>query len=397
VAKKKKAKEKPKSHGQLLQELADDFTGSHKDGEAILGNSPLLDSIVQIRIPTGCPNLDGMMQGGFPCGRVTQVYGNFSTGKSTFVQSGLIWCTRNDGVAVLIDPEVSFDPERFARMGGDPEKVILLQKSYTKPERKSKKQGDRVLPAMSVQDVFLYIRDILNSLANKPEWVGKPVFVGLDSLDNVTTNQALEGEKQGMTLKPRLIREGFRDISTPIAKTQAAFVIVSQIIEQIGSYHKGTQETSGGGGPKFISSIRLNTRRMGRYPTDESTGNLLIRTTATKSKLFRPYIQAVTAINNDSGWALEGIDPDYCLLYGCEESITTRGGWKYVIPTGELAQKHELVEGEEVAFQMATWREVIRRNPKIRAYLMDIVVAKYAKPSVFVEPEPDDVEIPDEG
>ncbi len=385
----KKKKETQKSYGRALKDLADEFTEGHQGGEALLGDSSLLDSVVHQHIPTGCPNLDAMMQGGFPCGRVTQVYGNFSTGKSTVVQAALLQCTLAGGVAILIDPEVSFDADRFARMGGDPGKVILLQKSYTQPKRQTKKTADKVLPAMSVQDVFLYVHDILDSLAGKIEWADRPVFVGLDSLDNVTTNEALEGQKQGMTLKPRLIREGFRQVTIPIAKTRAAFVIVSQIIEQIGSYHKA-QETAGGGGPKFISSVRLNTRRGGRYPTDEDSGNILVKTVATKSKLFRPYTEAITAINNDSAMSFEGVDAAYSMLYGCEDQITTRGSWKYITPRGDLAAKHSLQDGQEIAFQLGTWREVLGKNPQLWPYLLEIIDAKYAKPQIFSESLPDE-------
>lgn len=393
AAKKKKSAKAPKkqSYDSAIGELVAQFTTAQKGrGEALLGGSPLLDSVVDIWMPTGCPCLDAMMGGGFPGGRVVQLFGNWSTGKSTIALAALLGVIEAGGIAILIDPEVSFDPDRFVRMGGDPNKLIILQKPQEDPGGKKTIAAKQMqLPAMTVQDIFGYLYDILGSIAVKAHWQGKPIMCVLDSLDNITTDEALLGKGEGMANKPRLIKDGFRLLTTPIAKTKASFVIVSQIIEKIGG--RGGYDTSGGGGPKFISSLRLNTRKgypASTYPgkdKEESKG-ILVTTTLAKSKLSKPFATCTTAINNDSSWAFEGIDAAYSSLFGCEEHITARGSYKYITPTGPLALSCGVKPGVEIGFQVGSWRDTLQKNPGLDNYMAGLLKEKYAKAPVF-EPE----------
>lgn len=432
MAKKKASKKSPdiKTQGEFsrnLAELVSDFTGSHHgEAEAIFAGSSLLDSRVKYHIPTGCPNVDAMLGGGLPGGRVLQVLGNESTGKSTLLYSAGVNCQRLGGIFIVFDPECSFDPDRFRRMGGDPDKCIIIQKSYGnvvrknagkekeddgKKKKKEKKEGkNRVLPAMSVQDVFKYIRDILNNIAVKPYWQDKPILVGLDSLDNITTDEMLNGEGSGMSAKPRLIREGFRDITTPVAKSGACFYIISQIIESLSPYGSKTQ-TSGGGGPRFISSLRLHTKSAYFEKADaytksgeEKTGQLLIQVEAIKNKLNRPYMKAICAINNDSSVAYEGVDPDFSLLYGMYDKIVvTKAGssFKYLrvspvdIKTGEVIENISnyideaklSTNPEDYPFHPSKWRDFLRENPLIKGYLLLLAQQEFYRPGVYTPVE----------
>lgn len=407
---KKKASSKSdpviRDHKDLVHNIGDlaaEFTNDHKSAEAVLGGSSLLDSIVSRHIPTGCPNFDAMLQGGFPCGRITQIFGGESTGKSTLVQSAMIECTKMGGIAILFDPEQSFDPDRFRRMGGDPDAVILIQKEYA-GKKKSKK--DPGLPSLTVQDVFSYIHDILNSIVSKPQWEGRPIFVALDSLDNITTDEALAGESGGMTLKPRMIREGFRKITAPVAQLGACFVIVSQTIENIGGYGAKVT-TSGGGGPKFIASVRITTKKHYREKGDfytklpegssyVKTGQLLTEATVIKNKLNRPFLTSVTAINNDSSQYYEGVDPDFSLLYGLgDDHLITKPSqaYRYIRIHAfnerlkEVASKLGLQVNQEYPFMMRDWRAYVGQYPVIREWLKEVVNEQYRRPEIY-SPEP---------
>jgi recombination protein RecA len=424
TAKKKTAKKKPadksvpeiRTHKDLVHNIGDlaaEFTTVHKEAEAVLGGSSLLDSVVDRHIPTSCPNFDAMLQGGFPCRRITQIFGNESTAKSTLVQSAMIECTKMGGVSILFDPELSFDPDRYRRMGGDPDTVILIQKEYM-PKKKGQKK-DPGLPSLTVQDVFRYIHDILTSIAIKPQWQGRPVFVALDSLDNITTDEALAGAKDGMANKPRLIREGFRQITSPVAQLGACFVIVSQTIENIGGYG-AKLVTSGGGGPKFISSVRISMKKFYYGDNDfytrrtiqgtdkkEFTGQLLVEATVVKNKLNRPYTSSVTAINNDSDQNYEGVDSDFSLLYGLgPNNLVTKSGqaYRYIRVTAdtpelkELAESLGLVIDQEYPFLMGDWRAWVNKYPAIRTYLEALMQHTYRRPDIFVPDEPAE-EVPD--
>jgi RecA/RadA recombinase len=392
-----------RTQGDLIKNissLASEFTGAHKGAEAVTGGSTLLDSLVNSWIPTGCPNFDSMLQGGFPCGRVSQMFGAESTGKSTLLQSAFIQCSKMGGVSILLDPELGFDPDRFRRMGGDPDTVILIQKEYGPGDKKGKKAKELGLPAMTVQDVESYIHDILSSIATKQEWRGKPVIVGLDSLDNLTTDEALLGEGGGMAKKPRLIREMFRRITAPIAQLKACFVIISQTIETIGGYGAATT-TAGGGGPRFISSVRIQTKKFwdagdvdqySRGPDKQPTGNVLCSSTVVKNKLNRPYTSCVTAVNNDSSEYFEGIDPDYCLLYGMfHDVVKTRPGapYKYLVVNPDsdeleaIAKESGLEPGKEYPFLQRQWRAYLKQYPGVRKYLEALARNKFKRPGVF--------------
>ncbi len=397
-----------------ISEIASEFTGSHKDAEAVTAGSSLLDSVVRYRVPTGCPCFDAMMDGGFPGSRITQMFGPESTGKSTKLQMAMIQCQMMGGVAILIDPELSFDPDRFRRMGGDPDAAIIIQKAYSGKVRGEKKstsanpRKNRGLPAITVQDVFRYTYDILDSIMVKKKWEGRPIIVGLDSLDNITTDEVLNGDSGGMTHKPRLIRQGFREVTSPIAKSGAAFVIISQTIENIGGYGSAVQ-TSGGGGPKFISSVRLHTKRAWFDKNDfytktsdgTRTGQSLTRTIVIKNKLNRPYTEAITAINNDSSIAMEGVDEPFCLLYGLWDVLVTvksgdshrylratsldRNG-KPIPAIADFMEANGMNEGHEYAFFPSQWREWLATYPVIREYLLLWVKELYRRPDVYKPP-----------
>lgn len=403
AASKKEAVPVIRTHKDLVNSvasLASEFSSAHKGVDAVTGGSTLLDSLVDSWIPTGDPMFDGMLQGGFPRGRVTQVFGNESTGKSTLVQAAMIQCEKLGGVSIYIDPEVSFDPDRYRRMGGDPETVILIQKEYD-PKKATKKNAVKGVPSMSVQDVFKYINDILNAIVNKPEWKGRPVFVGLDSLDNVTTDEALAGDKSGMTLKPRLIREGFRHITVPVARLKACFVIVSQTIENIKSYGSAVQ-TAGGGGPKFISSVRVQTKKHWAGDSDfytkkgsESksfTGNALVEALVIKNKLNRPYVSTVTAINNDSSVAYEGVDPAFSMLYSMfDRVVISKPGSAYrylkLISVNEevdaYAKELGFEIGQEYPFILSGWREYVTKHPVVIDWLKKVAETQFKRPGMF--------------
>lgn len=404
----------PKDLIKHISILAEEFTGEHKGAEAVLGGSPMVDSYVPFHIPTGCPNFDAMMGGGFPAGRMVQMFGPESSGKSTLLYSGFVQCQKMGGVCVLLDPEASFDAVRFRLMGGDPDGVIVLQTAYGGKRRtgggKSKKSKQKAakeqgLPVLTVEDVFKYIYDILDSIACKPEWQGHPVIVGLDSLDNITTDAAIFGDPRGMTDKPREIRQGLRKITSPIAKSNACFVVISQTIENIGGYGPKTR-TAGGGGPKFISSIRVKTKRayfgdVDRYQQDSDgnrTGQALIEAEVIKNKLNRPYLKAVTAINNDSKIGPHGVDVPYSLLYGLfDDIVKTTGSHRYVViddklpGVADVVAKHGIKPGQH-HFYLSQWRDFVEKTPGILEVLRVLSARKFPEPAMveITDAEEDD-------
>jgi RecA/RadA recombinase len=210
-----------------------------------------------------------------------------------------------------------------------------------------------------------------------------------------------------MGLKPRLIREGFRKITVPIGKSRAAFIIVSQTIENIGKSFGPRQTTAGGGGPKFIASVRIHTKRfwsetLNFYSKDagddkEFTGNTVVTATTIKNKLNRPYLTSVTAINNDSSVAFEGPDPDYSMLHFVfKDLIVTKPGvgYRYLKAVAvndavaEAARVAGLTIGVEYPFYLKQWRDFLRQYPGVRDYLAAYIDHKFKRPDMYV-PEPE--------
>lgn len=383
----------------FMEGFTKEFNAENKDVKAITGDSEELDSLVSGFIPTGCPNFDNMLGGGFPRGRVVQLYGNESCFKSGATYSAMINCYKMGGLSFLIDTECSFDPERFIRMGGNPKAVGLFQKQEgdkNKEKKKGKKKPTNDEPIMSVQDVFRYFEKIFTKLSTS-EMRDVPVIAVLDSLDNLTTDEALQGNKTGMTLKPREIREGFRKITSQIGRYKISFVIVSQTIENIGGYGSA-QTTAGGGGPKFISSVRVNMKKFyygdgDKYTKNSDngpTGNLLVQSTVTKSKINRPWMSSVTAVNNDSSQYFEGVDPVFSLYYGLGDMVLkSAGSYKALTPivcgdaTKAFSDAHPEFMSMDLKFYQSQWRKVTTENPLIVDYMNALSKDVFFRPGIF--------------
>lgn len=205
-------------------------------------------------IPTGCFPIDHALGGGVALGRVSEWFGNESTGKSLLGYLLLKEVQQRGGNAFLIDREEAYESSYFASLGGDPDKLII-------PERKI---------ALTAASCFEFIHSLCETvIKRRDKGAVEPTVVVLDSLAALSTKHL---EKEGMEKvdmsKAKELSQGLRYITGVLAESQVGLVLVNQVIATIGSNDSATN-TPGGKSPKFYSSQRLELRFDGGSATSQ--------------------------------------------------------------------------------------------------------------------------------
>lgn len=229
---KKAVKSKQKS--DLLSSLKSSKKFNAYSGSDTFWNTPMLAS--------GLGPLDNVLGGGFGLGRIGEIYGNYSSGKSYVLYLYLIACQKSDGTAVLIETEGAFNPEWFAMLGGDPSKLVL-------PE------------CETVEDVF----DCLIEIAKygeklKKEHPDHKICVGWDGIAATPTKHLMKVgmEKRDMS-KSGAMSQGTEYVTQSIKSTNICVIATNQIREMIGSMDSSLH-TPGGKSWPFHASQRLELR-----------------------------------------------------------------------------------------------------------------------------------------
>lgn len=218
-------------------------------------------------ISTGIFAIDWVLGGkGFPLGKVVEVYGDYSSGKSWFCYKLFSKIQKlHDVVGILVDTEGSFDKNWVSTAGVDVDKLLVL-KPYT------------------IEEVFEVLFDILKENENK-------LFVVWDSLAATPSEFELEEafDKRDLS-KAQSIGKGLRMLVRLMEGTQSSLVIVNQLREKIGQFFGETEYTPGGRALGYIASLRLKFSRKRRIKIgdNEVVGNE-VRVECTKSKLFPPF------------------------------------------------------------------------------------------------------------
>ena len=225
------------------------------------------DKIVEdiASIPTGSINLDlALGIGGYPRGRVVEIYGPESSGKTTLTIHAISETQKQGGVAAFIDAEHAFDPSYAAALGVDIDNLYISQ-----PDN-----GDH---ALEVAD------HLISSGA-----------VDLDVIDSVaalTPKSEIEGEMgdSKMGLHARLMSQALRKLTATIHKTNCTVIFINQIRMKIGVMFGNPETTTGGNALKFYSSVRLDIRRIGAIKNgDDIIGNRT-RVKVVKNKVAPPF------------------------------------------------------------------------------------------------------------
>ncbi|KAJ4981234.1 hypothetical protein NE237_032071 [Protea cynaroides] len=276
--------------------------------------------------PSGCLTLDFALGGGLPRGRIVEIFGPESSGKTTLALHAIAEVQKLGGNAMLVDAEHAFDPAYSRALGVDIENLIVCQ-----PD-----SGEMALET-----------------ADRMCRSGAVDLICVDSVSALTPRAEIEGEigMQQMGLQARLMSQALRKMSGNASKAGCTLIFLNQIRHKIGVFYGNPEVTSGGIALKFFASLRLDIRPTGKIKSvkgDEDVG-VRVRVRVQKSKVSRPYKQAEFDIIFG-----EGVNKMGCILDCAElmDIVTKKGSW---YGYGD----HRLGQGRDKALQF------LRENPDL--------------------------------
>ena len=264
-------------------------------------------------IPTGALNLDAAIGiGGIPRGRITEIYGPESSGKTTLALHIAANAQRRGGVAAFIDAEHAMDVEYAKKLGVDVENLLVSQ-----PD--TGEQG-------------LEIADILVRS-------GAVDVIIIDSVAALVPKAEIEGEMgdHHLGLMARLMSQALRKLAGNINRSKTSVVFINQLREKIGVMFGNPETTTGGRALKFYASVRLDVRRIGPVKErDEITGSR-VRVKVVKNKVAPPFRQAEFDLMFNEGISHSGLLVDL----GVEAGVIDKSGAWYSYGKERIGQGRE--------------------------------------------------------
>lgn len=263
-------------------------------------------------ISTGSLGLDiALGIGGFPRGRVIEIYGPESSGKTTLAIHAIAECQKKGGIAAFIDAEHAFDRSYAERLGVDTENLLISQPDH----------GEQAL-------------EIAENLIRS----GAIDIIVIDSVAALVPRSEIEGEMgdSKMGLQARLMSQAMRKLTATIGKTGCTCIFINQLREKIGVMFGNPETTTGGNALKFYASIRLDIRRSGPAIKDKE-GNLLgnhVKVKVVKNKLAPPFRIAEFDIMYGEGISKTGEIVDL----GVQFDILQKSGSWYSYGDSKIAQ-----------------------------------------------------------
>ena len=292
-----------------------------------LGN----DGIKQIRgISTGSLSLDMALGGqGLPCGRIIEVYGPESSGKTTLALHTIAQAQKDGGIAAFIDAEHAFDPSWAKKLGVQLDTLLISQPS----------SGEE---AMQITEMLVKSNSV--------------DAIVIDSVAALVPRQELEGEigDSHVGLQARLMSQSMRKLTGAIAKSKTCTIFINQIREKIGVMFGSPETTPGGRALKFYSSVRVDVRKIGQLKDGEEVVGQRVRCKVVKNKVAPPFRIAEFDMMHANGISYEG---DLIDLGVAEKIVTRSGSWfKYGsmhLGQGKEKARNHLVEKPEIAQEIA--------------------------------------------
>lgn len=305
-------------------------------------------------IPTGSISLDvALGVGGLPRGRVVEVYGPESSGKTTVALHAVANAQRNGGVAAFIDAEHALDPEYAKNLGVDTDALLVSQ-----PDT-----GEQALEIMD-----MLIRS------------GALDIIVIDSVAALVPKAEIEGEMgdSHVGLQARLMSQALRKLTGALNSSGTTAIFINQLREKIGVFFGSPETTTGGKALKFYSSVRIDVRRIETLKEGSSPVGNRTRAKIVKNKMSPPFKQAEFDIIYGQGISKEGSLIDL----GVEHGFVRKSGAWYTYDGDQLGQ------GKENA------RTFLRDNPELATELESQIKDKLGIGKIPADSEGKDNEVP---
>ena len=274
--------------------------------------------------PTGAVSLDLALGGGIPRGRIIEVYGPESSGKTTLTLHAIAEVQKRGGVAAFIDAEHALDPQYAQRIGVNLDNLLVSQ-----PDN-----GEQAL-------------EIVETLVRS----NAVDLIVVDSVAALVPQAEIEGDMgdSHMGLQARLMSQALRKLTAIISKSKSTVIFINQLRMKIGIMFGNPETTTGGNALKFYASLRMDIRRISQIKAGEAVVGNRTRVKVVKNKIAPPFREAEFDIMYNEGISKEG---DVLDLATAKEIVEKSGAW--------FAYKGEKIgQGREAS------KQYLRDNPKV--------------------------------
>jgi recombination protein RecA len=321
---------------KALQLTLDKIERSYGKGTIMKLGDSVIESLPCIS--TGSIGLDAALGiGGLPKGRVVEIYGPESSGKTTLAIHAIAEAQKQGGIAAFIDAEHAFDRFYAKNLGVDIENLLISQ-----PDN-----GEQAL-------------EITENLIRS----GAIDIIVIDSVAALTPRSEIEGEMgdSKMGLQARLMSQALRKLTSTISKTGACCIFINQLREKIGVMFGNPETTTGGNALKFYASVRLDIRKISQIKDGEKPIGNRVRVKVVKNKVAPPFLQAEVDIIFGEGFSKTGEIVDL----GVDLGIIKKSGSWYAYGETKLGQGRDAV------------KSLLADNPELAEELESLIRQKIA-------------------
>ena len=305
-------------------------------------------------IPTGALSLDVALGiGGIPRGRIIEIYGPESSGKTTLAQHIVAECQKKGGIAAFVDAEHALDPEYARNLGVNVDELLISQ-----PDT-----GEQAL-------------DITEELVRS----GAVDIIVVDSVAALVPKAEIDGDMGDahVGLQARLMSQALRKLAGTINKTNATIIFINQLREKVGVMFGNPETTPGGRALKFYSSVRMDIRRIENIKQDGNVVGSRTRVKVVKNKVAPPFREAEFDIVYGKGISKEGTILDLAV----ELNIIEKSGSWFSYNGERIGQGRENI------------KTYLSENPKLMAEVEKKIRDNFSKAfeNALVDGEADDEE-----
>lgn len=329
---------------KLVRELIDNIEKRFGKGALMALSDGPVEGKIEV-IPTGSLALDESLGiGGYPRGRIVEIYGPESSGKTTLCLHAIREAQRSGGVAAFIDAEHAFDPAYAQAIGVDLGSLLLSQ-----PD-----SGEQAL-------------DIAETLARS----GAVQLIVIDSVAALVPQAEIDGEMgdKHIGLQARLMSQALRKLTAVTHKTDTTLIFINQLRQKVGVVFGNPETTPGGNALKFYASVRIDVRRTGQITAGESAVGSKTRAKIVKNKCAAPFQKAEFEIR----WG-KGIDQVSELIdRGLEVGVLDKSGASLSF------------DGQRLGVGRERAREALLASDALALALRNAVTAGQREPSVAMQ------------